>query len=197
VTDADTDLVYDGRARKRPPGAGTDVQEIYMLLAARPEGMTLDEIHAAMRDGWMYTDAYRAYEKYIVHDRAYSAHHRGYRGPNKRQRLEYGSPEFKRRAQRWWIRRKLDKMAARSQTAIRDGDRFFAGKPPKVAEVTDRLHLVELDAAAKRAHDTADVQQHVRREEAKAALMALLADRRIKGKTRDGIQLAYDVLCGR
>jgi hypothetical protein len=201
VTDAD--LVYDGRARKRPPGAGTDVQEIYMLLAVHPEGMTLDEIHAEMRDGWMYTDAYRAYEKHLANDRAYSVTRKPSEKPNRRPRLEYGSPQFKRRAQRWWIRTRLAAMLKDGRgNAKRIEDRYYCGKAPQVAEVTDRLRLVKLDPDVKRAHDHADVQQHVRREELKALMLNDLNGKYpgrspVRDHLLETIQLAYDYISGR
>jgi hypothetical protein len=201
VTESNADLAYDGRARKRPPGAGTDVQEIYMLLAAHPDGMTLDEIHTEMRDGWMYTDAYRAYEQHLARDRAYSSSRRQSPTKIKRKHLEYGTDDFKRRAQRWWILVKLHAMAKHGNSR-RQGDCWFADIPPTVAEVTDRLRLVRLNAISKRAHDQADVQRHVRREELKALMLNDLNGRYpgkspVRDHLLETIQLAYDYISGR
>lgn len=188
----DADLVYDGRARKRPPGASEMVQRIYLLLSEHPDGMTLDDLHAEMREGWLDTDAYRAYEQH----RQYRAHYylkaKAVRPEKITKRKakaipEYGSDEFKRQAQRWWISGRLDKMQ-RFKTVRRDGDRWHA---------TAKKPLVPLDAAAKRQHDHADTQAHIRREELKAEISGLLADKRTSARVRPVLEDVLAYLRGR
>ena len=40
-----------------------------MLLYEHPEGMTVDDVHNQLRDGWLYTDDYRAYQQRLTRTR--------------------------------------------------------------------------------------------------------------------------------
>jgi hypothetical protein len=179
----DDDLVYVGRERKRPPGASALVQRIYGLLYDRPEGMTRDEIWEELREGWLETDAYRAYHQ-----------HRLSSSP----RVEYGSPAYRERAQKWWIAQSLAHMKHRG-SARREGDRgdsrWFAARPPRI--VTDHGYS-SLDVPAQRAAHRASTQAHLRREHVKGQLLEGLNDRRTsKERLRELVQLAFDHLSGR
>ncbi len=183
------DLVYDGRARKRPSGASDLTQRIFMLLHDHPEGLTLDEIHGALREGWLETDYYRAYEQHVgIH-----------RGPRSQQ---FGTLEFKRRAQRWAIGQVLKTMSKHRTDGVaarRVDDRWFKGeRAPRITVHESRPRYVTHDwAAERRAAYRADTADRVRREEFKTRLFAALSDGRLKGKTRELIQDTYDYLCGR
>jgi hypothetical protein len=122
---ADTDLVYDGRARKRPSGASHLTQRIYILLDEHPEGLTLDEIHGALAEGWLDTDYYRAYEQHLAKARkSRSEIPSGHAiGP----RDAYGSEKFRARAQRWAISGILKTMRHNRATRY-DGHRWFKGE---------------------------------------------------------------------
>jgi hypothetical protein len=206
VTGADPDLVYDGRLVKRPPGASEETQEIYRLLHEHPDGMTIDEIHDGLRDGWMATDVYRAYARSRETDRArarkFYADKTGGARPRTQQtrgHLEYGTPAFKEAAQRRAISRSLQDMK-RLGSARRVGTgsatRWFAGRPPKVPG-SSRPSLVPFDPVKSREVLTSTTREHVDRELVKADLLAVLNDKRVKGKTRDRVQSAYNRLCGR
>jgi hypothetical protein len=178
----DAGLVYDGRQRRRPPGASDFVQELYMLLAEHPAGMTIDDLHSALRDGWAATDAYRAYlnRLKVVPQASPPA---------------YGSGEFKRRAQRWWISNRLTEMR-RAGTARREGGRWFTGeRAPRVRAPGHRY--AALDPARQRANDEAAMAGHIRREQVKAELLAGLNGKPGKDRLRELVQLAYDYLSGR
>jgi hypothetical protein len=206
VPGADPDLVYDGRRFKRPPGASEETQEIYRLLYEHPDGMTVEEIHDGLRDGWMATDVYRAYEQNRETDRVrarkFYVEKRGSaprRTRKTRDRPEYGTPAFKEAAQRWAINRSLLSMK-RGGTARREGTgpeaRWFAGRPPMVPGPS-RRSLVPFDPVKSREVLTTTTREHVNRELVKADLLAVLNDKRVKGKTRDLVQSAYDRLSGR
>src|SRR5438477_1693471 len=86
------DLRYTSSTR-RPAGVGVLVQHIYELLVENPQGLTRDEIHQSVRDGWLATDVYRRYEQRRT-----------------RKSPAYGSAEFKERAQHWYIGDRLRSM---------------------------------------------------------------------------------------
>ena len=207
VTGADPDLVYDGRLVKRPPGASEETQEIYRLLHEHPDGMTVDLIHDGLRDGWMATDVYRAYAQNINSARArrsreFDVDKRGdarRRTQKPRDPLAYGTPAFKEAAQRWSITRSLLGMHRRG-SARRVGTgpeaRWFAGRPPNVPGPS-RRSLVPFDPVKSREVLTTTTRTHVDRELVKADLLAVLNDKRVRGKTRDRVQSAYNRLCGR
>jgi hypothetical protein len=195
------DLVYDGRARKRPSGASDLTQRIYMALHDHPEGLTVDELHDLMREGWLETDYYRAYEQYLAKTRLYYQ----LRSPSRVKRANapepepYGSGEFKRRAQRWAISKTLSTMRSKEQRTVRrDGDRWYKGeRAPRITVHENKPHYRTDDWAAERRDAyRADTDARVRREQIRAELFAALADKRIKGHTREVIQHAYDYLCG-
>jgi hypothetical protein len=190
------------------------VQRIYGLLLDHPEGMTLLEIHEHFRDGWLETDAYRAYEKLIFPPNPLDGKIKG----NKQLRLDtndsatsrkrrvpaYGTPEFEVRAQRWWLQKRLYGMS-QTRTARREGTgqaaRWYAGeRAPRVmvgCEAPKRgYHIVPLNAARAKALADADNAAHVRREELKSELLEALNDRRFKGRGRELAQRAYDYLIG-
>jgi hypothetical protein len=193
LTPDDSDLVYEGRARKRPSGASDLTQRIYILLHEHPDGMTRDGIWAVLREGWLETDYYRAYEQFL----------KGYkekRTPSKlksrgRPRAEYGSDLFKERAQKWAISKTLASMTYLG-TALHRGDYWHAGRSPHVMVPKTELHRVPMDASAQRSAHQADTTAHVRREQVKAELFAALRDGRVKGRSREVIQHAYDYLAG-
>jgi hypothetical protein len=193
----DSDLVYAGRARKRPSGASELTQRIYMLLHDHPAGMTLDEIHAELAQGWLETDYYRAYQQHlqVAADRPHGSQLQ--RGG--RPRAEYGSELFKERAQRWAIRRTLQGMAAQRRRSARHVDgRWYTGeRAPRITVHESRPRYITHDWAAERrdAHRT-DTANRVRREQIKAELFTALTDGRLKGRTREVIQHAYDYLSG-
>jgi hypothetical protein len=88
----------------------------------------------------------------------------------------------------------------RSGTARREGTgpeaRWFAGRPPRVPGPS-RRSLLPFDPVKSREVLTSTTREHVDRELVKADLLAVLNDARVKGKTRDLVQSAYDRLCGR
>jgi hypothetical protein len=184
----DADLRYDGRLRKRPPGANTTVQEIYMLLAEHPAGMTRDEIHAELADGWLATDAYRAYQNRLAQQREQGG----------RPSAEYGTDLFKARAQKWWISRALASMA-RKGTAHHEGDRWLAARAPRIRNLSaDPRKYVALDARAQRASDAAVTAAHVRRENLKARVRAdLHASRPTRARLLETLALIEAYLSGR
>jgi hypothetical protein len=193
----DDELKYDGRRRKRPPGAGEFVQQLYMLLAGHPAGMTRDEIWAEMREGWLDTDAYRAYSNRIEQQRGPSAepaHGRtGGRVP-----AEYGTALFKERAQKWWISKTLASMA-RKGTARHDGDRWLAARPPRIQNPkADPRRYVPLDPAARQASNAAATRAQVAREEVKARVRAdLNAPRPARARLLETLELVDAYLSGR
>jgi hypothetical protein len=193
----DDDLRYDGHLRKRPPGANPTVQEIYMLLAEHPAGMTRDEIWAAMRDGWLNTDAYRAYSNRIEQQREPSADP-AHRRTGGRASADYGTDLFKERAQKWWISKTLASMA-RKGTARHDGDRWSAARPPRIRNPkADPRRYVPLDPAAQRASDAAATRAHVVREQVKARVRAdLHAPRATRARLLETLELVDAYLSGR
>ena len=196
----DSDLVHAGRALpKRPPGASELVQRIYTLLTEHPEGMTRNELHAELREGWLDTDAYRAFEHHLAMNRkvVYKSH------PGRQ--LSYGSDEFKISAQRWWIYRKLTNMESRGTARRVQGTKFWqAARPPQVHTVTSstKTTYVPLDVEAKRKREHAATQDNIRRQIVKARLLEDL-NARYQGKSAvrdhllETIRIAYDHLCGR
>jgi hypothetical protein len=193
----DDDLRYDGRLRKRPPGANTTVQEIYMLLAEHPGGMARDEIWAAMRDGWSATDAYRAYQNRIEQQRGPSADGEDGRTGG-RPSAEYGTDLYKARAQKWWITKSLSNMARRG-TARRDGDRWLAARAPRVRNPkADSRVYITLDAAAQRASDDAVMADHVQLLSLQTRIHAdLHASRPSRARLLETLRLAEAYLLGR
>ncbi|HUK69051.1 MAG TPA: hypothetical protein VLW50_09930 [Streptosporangiaceae bacterium] len=199
--------MYDGRARKRPSGASDFVQRIYMLLDEHPEGMTLDEIHAVLREGWLETDYYRAYEQYIATRQVYNqaasrrkldGGERGtingrsevYNQAASRRKLKsggrpaapYGSDLFKSRAQQWAISKTLNLMKhAKHRTARRCGDKWYKGeRAPRITvyDSTPRPHYITHDwASERRAAYQAATSADVRREELKAELFKAIASK--------------------
>ena len=190
----DSDLVYDGRARKRPPGASDLTQRIYGLLSREPAGMTRDQVWEQLREGWLDTDAYRAYENQRRHARGKHVH----KSTCERVVEPYGTDRFKASAQKWYIDARLRSMG-QAGTARRDGGRWYAtGKQPRAWVACDWRggHLVPVDPAQQHAHHHADTSERVHREQVKTELWEALKDGRIKGRTRDVIQHAYDYLRG-
>lgn len=195
----DADLVYDGRARKRPSGASDLMQRIFILLHDHPAGMTVDEIHAVLAEGWLETDYYRAYEQarqdYTVAHRAPGKQYKP------RPRPPYGSDEFKRRAQRWAIGKALNTMKrqrADGAAARLEAGRWFKGeRAPRITIHESKPRYVTHDWAAERRNAyRASTDAAVRREEIKAELWTALSDGRLKGRNREVIQHAYDYLSG-
>lgn len=206
----DADLEYAGRERKRPPGASDLVQQIYMLLDEHPEGMARDEIHAVLRDGWLETDAYRAYDRWLVINRKPYA-----QAPSERKvellargSGQYGTDDFKRRAQLWWLGKMLTQMVG-DGTVRREGphgkSRWYVGhRAPRVVREGKTRYYAPLDVTATRAANQADTQGHVRREQVKARFLADLNDPELAKATRkntqrllETIRLGYEYLSGR
>jgi hypothetical protein len=184
---SDEDLVYDGRARKRPPGANSTVIEIFDLLDTHSDGMTIEEIWKALRAGFP-TDAYRAYEGRLNHDRDKRASKGGElaRSVVAPLRLRYGTPEFKAHAEHWWIQAKLKSMKE-SGTARREGDLWLRGDRAPLIHITCEAgygHLVEYDSKKGRAEDEARVRRAHLREEARA----VLANKGLSAKARKVIE---------
>lgn len=188
----DSDLVYDGRARKRPPGANSTVIEIFDLLDEHPDGMTLEDLAAALRAGFP-TDAYRAYEKTLQRARN---NRRGSEGPRLPRslpplRLEYGTPLFKQRAERWWVAEALRKMAVH-QTARKESDRWFKGERAPLVYITCEAghgHFVEYDSKKGRAEDEA----RVRRAHIREAARKVLAQPRLAKDARKVIEQLMEI----
>jgi hypothetical protein len=179
------DLVYAGRDRKRPPGASDLVQQIWLLLHDHPEGMTRDQIHERLAEGWLETDAYRMYQLKLEAERK--------SGPTRGRLVQiYGTAEFKARAQRWYIGYCLKHMARR--TARLDSGRWFANEPPLAAKPADRLSLVPLTQivdSRKRAN-----RSQVARENLKVLCRAALQDKRNSKGHRTLAQEVLDYLSG-
>lgn len=169
---SDEDLVYDGRARKRPPGANSTVIELFDLLDTHPDGVTLEEACSALRTGFP-TDAYRAYEQKLQRSRGRRVSGgQGGSPPLPPLRLEFGTPAFKRRAERWWVSDKLRGMK-RDGTARCAGDRWFrTDRSPQVHITCEagRGHWVAYDSKKGRAEDEARVRRAHIREEARTVL---------------------------
>jgi len=194
----DSDLVYSGRARKRPPGAGGLIQDIYVMLYNHPEGMTLDEFYEEFRDGWLYTDDYRAYEQVRSKYRTVASQ----KGPAKQQ---YGSPEFKRNAQRWAITRALGSMV-KTGTARREGERGYSRwyigtgegrRHPGPQIATNRAGLIYLDPAKAQAEEKAERERQLRRETLRTEARQIANDKRLGKSTRDFAQRVENYLAGR
>lgn len=205
------DLVYSGRARKRPPGASALVQRIYGLLVEHPQGITLAELHDTLRDGWLETDAYRAYEQHLndirlpatVQATTVAGEHKRRRPPPKVG--QYGTPNFKEAAQRWWIRGKLQGMRS-TGTARREGQgqvaRWYAGeRTPRVmvaCPVPEKgYHVHPMNVHDAQVLAQTDTGARIRREQLKARILETLNDKRFKGPRRDLVQDLYDYLTGR
>src|SRR5262245_25110398 len=189
---ADDDLVYSGRDRKRPPGASDFVQRIYGVLDEHPAGMTRDELLDAMllEGGEAGTDAYRAYDQYLDRRRKVSGEIGGAR------RLQYGSDAFKRRAQRWYLTKRLAEMQ-RSATARREGDRWYTGRRPLRVRAAGGRYA-PLDSAAQRARDRATMREFTLRERIKARQWDDLNDSKVtRARLLETVRLSYEYLCGR
>jgi hypothetical protein len=184
----DDDLVYDGRARKRPPGANSTVIQIFDLLDAHPDGLTLEAICARLRAGFP-TDAYRAYEQNLKRRRQDD----GGRSPRPPSsgllplRLEYGTPAFKQRAERWWIQGVLKHMREAGTAERRAALWYRVDRSPLVYGVCtecSRPQLVPYDSKKGRAEDEARVLRVNIREEARA----VLNDKKVPLKARKAIE---------
>lgn len=188
----DIDLVYDGKARKRPPGASPTVRAIYALLVSHPEGMTVAAIHDALRETWRATDAYRAYEQNLKRSRAVLL---ATRSANKTVIPEYGHPKFMECARAWWIRSRLTNMKE-ARTARREGTGkeavWFAGEraPREMVNCPVEVHLRPMDIAGAQRHS----DDYLRREKVKAVLLAALQGRGEKGRVKEATGLAYEAV---
>jgi hypothetical protein len=180
IAAADSDLIL--QIARRPAGASAFVQQVYGLLAERADGMQRQEIEAVLRDGWLATDVYRRYER-----------HRSAKTP------PYDSPQFKQRARHVYVSTMLGSMV-RGGYARLEGGRYFLGtRVPRVAAscpATRRRHLVPLDASMRESLRQQN-ETFVRREYVKSELLKGLNDRKIQGKSRKLLQLAFDYLSGR
>ncbi len=164
-----------------------------MMLDEHPEGLSRSAIFVALHKGWLDTDYYRAYEQYLAEQRKSYSHV----VPRRRIKVEYGSDEFKMRAQRWAISRTLGSMK-KLGTVHRDGDLWRKGKrAPRITVQESKPRYVTHDWAAERRNAyRASTNAAVRREEIKAELWTALSDGRLKGRARQVIQHAYDYLSG-
>jgi hypothetical protein len=226
----DLDLVYDGRTRKRSPGASDLTQRIWLLLKDHPEGMTRDQIHAELRvAGWLDTDVYRSYQQELTYSRYHRSLEKGLVGDQMPSNLllnddqehpinylEYGSEEFKLRAQLWWIRKKLQDMA-RTKRVYRTNytctqhhkhhryctaktARWFANTPPRIIDYSQG-NLVEL-STTKHSEDQKITEAHVQRERVVARLLEDLNETYpgrspVRDRLLESIQIAYDYIKGR
>lgn len=184
----DEDLVYDGRARKRPPGANSTVIEIFDLLDTHPDGMTADEIRSALQVGFP-TDAYRAYELKLERDRERRSGGVGLQRSDRRPpplRLKYGTPDFKLHAEHWWISEALGSMARWGTARREDGVWYRTDRAPIVYIVCEAgaRHSVSYDSKKGRAEDEARVRRAHLREEARA----VLANKALSAKARKVIE---------
>lgn len=185
---------YAGRAKRRPPGASDFTQRLYRLLYEHPEGMTRDEIHEILREGWMDTDAYRAYERCLEVDRR--RHRKSTSGRQLPSAFRNREPvEFQSAAQRWWIYRVLKSMKTSGSATVNDGKWHVGRRAPNVQGQTTKL--VPFDPVESRAVHTSTTAEHVQREKAKETALTALKDGRIKGRSRELFQLIYDQLSGR
>lgn len=164
---SDEDLVYDGRARKRPPGANSTVVQLFDLLATHPEGVTI-EIACTAFSKRFPTDGYRSYEAYLkrrgIEAIAIDGHYRPI--------PQYGSAQFKRLAESWWLREAFRRMVENG-TARREGDRWFKGDRAPLHRIVcevGKTHMVPYDSDKGRAEDAAYRHRARVREEARAVL---------------------------
>lgn len=186
------DLVYDGRARRRPPGANSTVIEIFDLLDTRPDGITIEELLVALRAGFP-TDAYRAYEQVLDRKRKKGASNGGELAPSSPEplRLRYGTPEFKAHAEHWWVTNKLKSMRE-CGTASRDGDRWFRGERSPLVQIVceaGQRHMVAYDSKKGRAEDEARVRRAHVREDARK----VLAEPRLSKAARKVIEQLLEI----
>ena len=178
---SDEDLVYSGRARKRPPGASAMVQRIFTILNEHPAGMTVDDLLKELSPGWMEYDAYRDYDQY--------------QSARLQNLLRYGTPKFIAKAQRRWVQKKLIGMVKHSTPmAKRQGKGrsvlFFAGDHlPKVMAdwCKCHIHLVEMDVG----RAARELNEQVKREQ---VMEMLRKEIRGKGKKGEVAQLAHDYI---
>lgn len=221
------DLQYDGRALRRPLGAGELTQRIYAVLYDHPEGLTVDQLHAELlrRKPWGNTDTYRAYAKAQATKQRVNRRRRrrnetpedpsagiSFRRPGA-PALEYGTERFKRQAQRWEIQHRLGTMG-RHGTARREGSgeatRWYKGDRAPLVPRTGPAprgsysKTVPMDVEAERAAEARATEAHVRRERMKARLLADLNDPQRWKATRANLahlratmQATYDDLAGR
>ena len=199
------DLKYSGRDRKRPPGASQLVQRVYGLLVGQPDGLTFEAIHDHFREGWMETDAYRAYQNHLENGSKRGATATTSTvAPRFRRAGPYGSTDFNERAQRWWLGVKLRAMASGvNPTATRSGTLWKAGaRAPKAMIACDvpnkGYHVAPLDVGKAKALIGASQANSARRERVKAECLALLKRRGDTLKvSRAHVQETYDALMGR
>lgn len=201
------------RPKTRTRGATYRTQQIYRILwRAYPGMLTVADIHDEMRATWSANRVYAAYQKFLEgmreRERRRRQHLKGIvymDGGSKiytkgRQPLEPNTPLFEESARNWAIRSTLQNLRL-DHSVVKYGSGTnalwkanLAKRPMVLTEITKReLRPMELV-------DIKSEQLHAQRrsfEHAKADLMELLSDRRIKGRTRDLIQSAYDHVAGR
>ena len=173
------DLVF--QSGRRPAGAGVFVQQLYVLLAERPDGLERQEIDTTLRDGWRATDAYRRYEL-----------------GRTQKTPPYDSEQFKERARHVYTSGKLRGMVKAGFARLEDGRYYVGARVPRVSTPCParRRHLVAFDAGMRELERQRN-EDFVRREHVKSELLLGLNDRAVKGKARKLIQLAHDYLSGR
>jgi len=199
----DSDLVYDPKTRKRPPGASDVTVEVWKLLYRHPGGLTIDEICAAMAPGWMFTDTYRAYAREREHQRKIHRPKGTHPTRGRKPALEYGTPKFKAAAQRWRIQLALASMSHTARPTARrdDGRRWYVTeRPPNVQQPCNVIktgHVAPLNVEQLRREEQAN-RDMVRREHVKAALMAAMNDPKAsKQQMAEACRTAYNYLSGR
>lgn len=190
---------YAGRAKRRPPGASDFTQQLYRLLHEHPDGLTRDQIHDALREQWVETDAYRAYRHNLAKRRALYREEAGAGRESSNHVLYQQATDAGRereRAQRWFIGDRLHKMRT-SGSARREGGLWFVGhRPPRVQG--RKSTYVPFDPEESKAVLVSTTNEHINRENAKAELLAILnRKRRLPEDIREHAQAAYDWLCGR
>ena len=201
----DEDLVYSGRTRKRPPGASSMVQQIYIILKAHPEGRTMAELQAELSLTWRDNDAYRAYEQQLKKRRDGNVVRRSTPSPKFTHITEYGTVVFIAAAQRWWVMTRLHSMQ-RSNTARREGSGknavWYAGEraPLAIAECSVEVHLKEMDVG----RAARQLKEQVQREQVKGILFDAIQAKGKRGHITQAnemahaaVQTAYDYFTGR
>jgi hypothetical protein len=173
-----SDLIYNAKERTTTAYASRLVQVIYGLLYDNPQGMTAYQIHESLRNEWINSDTYRAYQEY--------------RRRSKLKEMEYGTSKFMERAERWKIKGALNDMRS-GRTARREGRGkdavYFAG---------ERSPKVPMDVQKFRELAKSTNEVHVRREEIKVLLLEGINDKRISRRDAQEImQRTYDYLSGR
>ncbi len=137
---------YDGRARKRPPGASSTVRAIYALLVEHPEGVTVSDLQELMAPDWTANVCFPAYEQHLKDARMREAN----ASPSL---ISPAHPKFIDKARYWWIGTRLQSMksvnSARREGTGRDAVWFKGDREEAPREIVNceagKVHLQEMD----------------------------------------------------